>query len=146
MFECDFCGKSLVTQYVLREHKKNIHSTETFPCESCEKTFKSVRNRDLHFQRMHGENKDIKRYKCETCNKAFKYYSVLYAHINNIHGERKWSCYFCGRKFASKGNLKAHQEGVHSSETCQLTDHVSTHQLDSGLTQYNAIAVGWIHL
>lgn len=104
-FVCKFCGRTLSTYQSLLDHE-HIHTGEKpYPCEICDKSFRSYTARWSHMQR-HKEGNFI----CEQCGKSFNYKQNLMTHVQ-IHvsmEERKHPCPTCNKRFLRKAHLNVH--------------------------------------
>ena len=100
---CPICGNKVLQ---LTKHIKNVHQENDVPCESCDKTFKSVSLKINHVINVHGLFTS-----CLLCEKTFPSNAYLKAHIRTVHGrERQFSCEYCNNKFLTKAMLKLHDE------------------------------------
>ena len=60
-----------------------------------------------------GHFKDKERLRCQHCGKMFKKLPELRDHTNTHTGERPHVCKYCGKTFASSGNMHAHIRQAH---------------------------------
>ncbi|XP_051155292.1 zinc finger protein 271-like [Leptopilina boulardi] len=118
-FVCKFCGRTLSTYQSLLDHE-HIHTGEKpYPCDICDKSFRSYTARWSHMQR-HKEGNFI----CEQCGKSFNYKQNLMTHVQ-IHvsmEDRKHQCPTCNKRFLRKAHLNVHMrihEGIRPY-TCDI--------------------------
>ena len=123
-FDCKYCGKKFLCEYVMKDHVNNIHTKETlYNCELCDFTTYIKKNIAVHKKKVH-----IRRltHKCEYCGKEF-YNSrklTLDNHIKNVHPEKYvdknkgkvWPCYFCEFNAKDKQQLHNHTYNRHREE------------------------------
>ena len=88
--------------------RKKANKSHT--CESCDKTFRSLKNRSRHFKLVHTERT---RSSCTMCDKDFSRRDTLNIHVRKHHssGPVELLCPTCGFTFDSKSNLKDHTDG-----------------------------------
>lgn len=83
--------------------------TETFPCDECKKTFKTLRQVKGHKRKCHTKKSSVKKmWTCPTCHEIFSYNEYL-KHIK-IHGKNRYQCEFCEKWFEHKHVLLTHRE------------------------------------
>uniref|UniRef100_A0A2A4J945 Protein krueppel n=1 Tax=Heliothis virescens TaxID=7102 RepID=A0A2A4J945_HELVI len=121
-FICDVCGAHYFEERQLIIHK-NSHTTrdiQMFPCNECDKTFRSKNSRNFHITRIH---KNEPAYPCNKCEEIFISYHMRYRHKMNVHGEkRKFPCEGCDKVFDSRKTLREHNQRTH----LQLLRHECT--------------------
>ncbi|KAM7353173.1 uncharacterized protein ACRADG_005375 [Cochliomyia hominivorax] len=136
--KCDFCNTSFSRPNNLKDHIKNIHGERNknarksaeislnikveqkedkiFPCNSCDKTFKSKHSMKMHYLTHHVSDstaaaKDRHLYKCshENCEYASVSKSLLNVHLNS-HSKESFKCTEkdCNYVGKSKLHLKRH--------------------------------------
>ena len=92
--KCRFCGELVKkSRFIPHLIKHNIG------IEASEKGF--------------GHKKDPERLRCPHCGKMHKKLPELRDHINTHTGERPHVCKYCGKTFASSGNMNAHIRQAH---------------------------------
>ena len=118
---CDICKKEFA-KWSLQEHKKIAHEIRPmFPCNLCNKEFKT-RSRALEHKKAVHENNG--RYKtCHLCNKRIKgSRDTLQKHVDAVHDKLKSTCDICNKEF-SKWSLSEHKKTTHEINpmfTCDL--------------------------
>ncbi|CAH2251338.1 jg5991 [Pararge aegeria aegeria] len=138
-FICEQCGTGFITPDRLRTHAFS-HETGTFPCEGCDKVFRSMNAKNEHHASVH---KKVKRHRCPYCPDMFRNYFQRNKHISNIHGMKlkEFKCSVCPRVFTTSGKLGFHVQTVHlkikrhACEVCEwkfyskteLKDHMVRH-------------------
>lgn len=98
---CDICKKFIRSCFA--EHMATHSTTKDFVCETCNKSFTTVRYLKEHVQ-THQEGKFV----CEICGKASKTKSNHNSHSKIHTGERKYHCTMCHLKFLRPQGLKRH--------------------------------------
>ncbi|KAJ8703998.1 hypothetical protein PYW07_013292 [Mythimna separata] len=123
---CDVCGAHYFEERHLTLHK-NSHNTkkvvQMFPCNECDKTFKSKNSRSFHIARIH---KNEPAYPCNKCDEIFISYHMRYRHKMNVHGEKRmFPCEGCDKIFDSRKTLREHNQRTHLQlfrHECSLCD------------------------
>lgn len=103
-----------------KKAQSNTHTSGTFPCSQCGKTFGDSRSLQRHVLIHVG----VRPYRCPVCGKAFMLNGDLTRHIRIHSGERPYACDVCGRRFTLKGNLMQHFR-THTPEkqySCTICD------------------------
>jgi len=128
--KCNYCGKCLRDNWMLKEHvrihtgEKPLHCptcneafrdkfglsrhikvkhTKSICCDQCGKVFEGRIHLLRHLRRAHGQDVGIK---CEKCNEIFVSMNSLNKHLKNPCF--KHVCTVCGKMFKQKCNLDAH--------------------------------------
>ncbi|XP_044739024.1 zinc finger protein 883-like [Chrysoperla carnea] len=127
-FICDTCGKSFMTGYKLKIHKR-LHSDETpYKCKHCENSYKGDENLLHHMKIKHPEellSSDTKRgkrnltiYKCEFCNEEYLVKAYYERHLRTHAIEPPYPCPhpLCDRGYFSRYELKVHSS-IHSEDS-----------------------------
>lgn len=138
-FICELCGAGFATPARLRSHAFT-HETGQFPCESCDKIYRSANAKNEHFAVVH---KKAKRHRCPHCNDTFSNYFQRNKHVSSIHGVKlkEFKCTMCPKTFTLTGKLNVHIQSVHlkvkrySCDFCEwkfyskseLKDHIVRH-------------------
>ncbi|KAG5682982.1 hypothetical protein PVAND_012296 [Polypedilum vanderplanki] len=137
-YPCSDCGRELLSQSSLVNHKKLFHSDiiEIHQCEYCPKTFR-LRMKLLQHQKL--VHQSIGSFCCHICNKTFDVRAYLEKHIENVHGEAK-PCNICGKMYkpaSLKRHMFSHDEKKFKCpyENCEkiyqmkisLKNHIVTH-------------------
>lgn len=138
-FICEQCGAGFATPARLRSHAFT-HETGQFPCESCDKVYRSANAKNEHFAVVH---KKAKRHRCPHCNETFSNYFQRNKHVSSIHGVKlkEFKCTMCPKTFTLTGKLNVHIKSVHlkvkrfSCDFCdwkfysksELKDHIVRH-------------------
>ncbi|KAJ8664284.1 hypothetical protein QAD02_005946 [Eretmocerus hayati] len=115
-FPCDHCEKCFKTKQSLVRHNY-VHSGEKpYPCNICGQRFGHPGSRRQHSMAKHGPNYEIKRsFSCVICGKSFKKSQVLSNHMSTHTHERPFECKTCGKSFKRKDYLKVHSR-IHITE------------------------------
>ncbi|XP_052757201.1 zinc finger protein 714-like isoform X7 [Galleria mellonella] len=122
-FICEQCGTGFMTPERLRTHAFS-HETGSFPCESCDKVFRSTNAKNEHFATVHLQ---VKRHRCPHCAETFRNYFQRNKHISNIHGLKlkEFKCNMCPKVFSLSGKLGLHIKTVHlkmKRHTCDVCE------------------------
>ena len=128
-YKCSQCDRGFDTKHDFENHIKITHSEEreSFHCDKCPKSFKSLLGMNLHVKNIHIGQTEAE---CKECDKTFKNERYLKNHQRLMHsGERtKWICDDCGKSFSSKQHFKNHCLRVHvDAEEKAKHMHVCTH-------------------
>ncbi|XP_064629375.1 uncharacterized protein LOC135488651 isoform X2 [Lineus longissimus] len=105
---CDYrgCEKSDITKHLL------IHEEPKHCCEVCGKSFRHIKNKELHLKRHKGQRD----YKCGVCDFYGYTFTDIRKHIERKHSENRIiACEKCGSTFKSEIMLREHQK-----RTCDL--------------------------
>jgi len=130
---CPVCGKAFADNSNMRGHIKTVHIVEgEFPCQTCNRMFKSKLRLMRHERCMHT---DLPRpYTCHHCGKGFLVQSSLVVHERMHTGEKPFQCTICLRSYRRHNILKEHIRKMHvlKCDTCpevyqwkkQLKQHI----------------------
>lgn len=110
-FICEQCGSGFITPERLRTHAFS-HESGFYPCESCEKVFRSTNAKNEHYATVH---KRVKRHRCPHCPETFRNYFQRNKHVANVHGLKlkEFKCTMCPKVFTVSGKLGVHIRTVH---------------------------------
>ena len=125
--QCALCPGVFSTDAALSAHVER-HGTHAHACSVCFRRYKSVYNRDEHFQFAHGTDFG---HSCELCTRRYVRRSDLLRHERNIHGvdrrdgqtravtterdatEWPFPCRHCNRSFRRHGSRLSHERRIH---------------------------------
>ncbi|XP_074601675.1 uncharacterized protein LOC141855498 [Brevipalpus obovatus] len=135
-FQCEKCGKVLMSKHSLVRHLVSFHGTDhekPFQCDICGQRYVSISSLVSHRRKEHTGDKpfkcehcgkdftmsnrlkchlrvhsDEKFYKCTQCSKQFKSCSAFRAHKDTHAGVMRHMCKYCGRRFLFQGNMIKH--------------------------------------
>jgi DNA-directed RNA polymerase subunit RPC12/RpoP len=82
-YSCDSCGKTYKTLANLKRHLDDTHSDKLFQCETCDKQFTAKRNILSHHKRRHQQSDTT--YLCPHCGKKYLAESSMYSHVRYKH-------------------------------------------------------------
>lgn len=101
---CSTCGKLYKSRSALSNHKTSVHGTGRYPCDKCNRSFQ-----DRDILRSHlATHEKIVLYKCVTCNKEMFYkYSTERHHCNPT---KSHTCVVCQKSFSRGDTLVQHQK------------------------------------
>ena len=143
-FQCSKCANIYLSQGSLTYHMRSTHeSTDSFPCLTCNKTFKHKRLLKIH-EVTHSDTRDIK---CDKCDATFKRQCGLYSHMQIHDKAYKLFCTTCNKGFHEKRKLREH-ENTHSgfkpyacsycdyrcASSSNLPKHMKIHRKDTSNT------------
>nr|KAI8742239.1 Myoneurin [Biomphalaria glabrata] len=104
---CDYrgCERSDISKHML------IHQDPKHACERCGKTFRHIKNKELHVKRHFGQRD----YKCGVCDFFGYTFTDIRKHIERKHQDIKTLiCDKCNKQFKSEAALKEHQPSCNS--------------------------------
>lgn len=110
-FICEQCGTGFMTPERLRTHAFS-HETGSFPCDGCDKVFRSTNAKNEHYATVHVQ---VRRHRCPHCTERFRNYFQRNKHILNVHGlkTKEFKCTMCPKVFTLSGKLGVHIRTVH---------------------------------
>lgn len=113
-FKCKNCDRILKSQKSLESHQCSI-------CEICNKNFFSKQTLQRHLEGVHKDPKECSRYECDLCGFKPKHKQEIKNHIIENHSNeiKKFSCYHCGKNFATKRNMTLHLK-CHEKVACSI--------------------------
>ena len=111
--KCRFCGVLLVQP----------------PCKKVDHIGHLKRIHNVNVEKISRE-KDPEKHKCLECGKILKDAPGLRDHINTHTGERPHVCKYCGKTFASSGNMHAHIRQAHLGKKRNSNERKSHSQMN----------------
>jgi len=104
------CGKKFNDKSTLNKHVKSIHLKETpYPCDKCDKKFKTRDNLKQHYVVHTGERKFV----CQHCDKRFSFQSSLHKHLIIHSPQQPVKCHYCLKEFKTNSSCKKHVKKFH---------------------------------
>ena len=122
---CEICGKTLKNDRVLKEHIRSVHESKVFPCNECNKKFKSKQSvkRHMTVHELPSSDPSEGLHKCNKCKRYFTSENLLKMHIDLKHADNVFYCSPCDKTFKSKQNLVSHRRQYHATvdeKTCKV--------------------------
>lgn len=121
-FPCDFCDKSFKTKHSKKAHINVVHiPTHIYKCSSCDKVLKTKLSFLTHLRR-HSKDYAVK---CEVCDAGFITKAEYTLHFNAKHGKNDNVCEICNKTFYDKYILQQHMllhDSNGPSYQCELCD------------------------
>ncbi|KAK6488950.1 GDNF-inducible zinc finger protein 1-like [Huso huso] len=117
---------------------------ETYTCDTCNETFKTVNKYQAHMGKEHGINVVVK-YSCDLCTQLFTNHKNLRQHRLTVHNdERRYACKLCDKRFKRQKDINDHIRKVHekkrSPQACPYCDKIISSK--GGLTVHIRIHTG----
>lgn len=117
--KCSFpsCSAKLYTKLGLEGHMRRKHSSRTYCCYLCSKTYPMTRPLRQHIEWVHCGQK---KHKCpkRNCSMMFQEKDGLVDHLAFRHGEGKMRrCKLCAKPMASMQSLGNHMRLMHSDQS-----------------------------
>ena len=123
--KCPSCPEKFSTRAILTQHMQSEHPDTVFPCESCDKVYKSKTSLAKH-RAIHREQ----RFTCDKCDKSFSYEYQLRDHKKTHDKKKQYTCPTtgCTASFSYKADLTRHRK-EHDSDVmvCNLPCPFETH-------------------
>jgi len=120
--QCDKFFKSIKGAYA---HYEGVHiGLLNYPCDLCEKRFKSHHVWRCHVSAQHNAQQDGK-VTCDMCGGCYVSISAMNHHKRTYHAEtpQVFVCSFCSKTFRTRGSLREHENGIHNGSkkvTCDV--------------------------
>ena len=112
-YKCNRCGDTFVRATQVTEH---LPCDGTFPCSdpSCEKTFTSKKDCQLHERGHRKPDKPHQSCMCSICGKSFSNPNRVKSHEELVHYRiRKYNCNHCSERFGTSRQRRKHAEQQH---------------------------------
>ena len=111
-FKCDHCDKTYSRMSVLKKHIRIVHLNQKVSCDVCDKTFINKAKLKLHVF-----------FRCDQCPYAFYTNSHLTRHME-IHKKAKHKCPECGCGFTTKTRMTSHVKTFHPEKAVTIPCHI----------------------
>ncbi|XP_055386498.1 histone-lysine N-methyltransferase PRDM9-like isoform X2 [Condylostylus longicornis] len=113
-YSCKYCGQDFLHKSHFEQHIRKHTGERPFACTSCNKSFISIYNLNVHNSRYH---QDIRPYICrvDDCNAGFKSWISRLKHERSHNRAEKlpFKCKECENKFANAGEMTRHVKSIH---------------------------------
>lgn len=128
-FPCDDCEKRFKSSSNLMQHRKVHLAEKPYQCPLCSKSFSFKSNLQKHQGKSRCRRPPGEPIQCHVCQKIFKKEFLLKSHLRRHDTERPFSCEQCDMKFKYKSTLIRHLQ-IHNGERpfpCPNCDKSFTH-------------------
>lgn len=105
---CEDCGYRAQTGHILRQHIDAVHTDHTYPCDICQRKFRSLKSARDHQRSVHVQAKE-RAHICQFCGKGFFTAYYLRNHIRTHTNETPYHCQYCSRAFSFKWPCTTHE-------------------------------------
>ena len=111
-YPCNQCEKQFKTKGSMKRHIESVHEKVRYPCNQCD--YKATRQGHLktHIKSVH---ENIK-YPCNQCEYKATQQSSLKNHVKSVHEKVKYPCNLCQYQATTQGSLRRHLKSVHESK------------------------------
>ena len=106
---CTICNKTFKSLQNKQLHVARVHEgKKAFTCPMCNESFANKYGLERHKVRIHDK---IKNFKCDICQKGMSTLFTLSIHISTVHEKKKpFGCTTCSTSFGSAGELRRHKK------------------------------------
>lgn len=119
-YTCQYCRLTFEQKRQRAIHVRTHHE-RAFPCEKCERLFKTKSDANRHLRIVHER---VRPYPCTECTATFAERGKLRRHKQTVHEKlRPFRCEFCGAMFGERGNLNQHQTSRHAGSVANSAAH-----------------------
>jgi uncharacterized Zn-finger protein len=108
LFECDFCGESFKSKFIVNYHMRKHQSTRRYQCEICKQGYNKPEYLKEH---LFSHSSDLRPFKCDLCPKMYCSRRAVIVHIKHLHmlkPKKTFKCDQCSRSFKSSSYYKEH--------------------------------------
>ncbi|KAL9706740.1 hypothetical protein quinque_010258 [Culex quinquefasciatus] len=109
--ECDTCYKSYKSVRYLKEHRFRFWKEKKFVCSQCGRGFRERAQLEDH----EDSHRNVRKYECPVCHAKFSMKASWQVHVRYHDAEESFHCEYCGKGFRKKGLFKVHMR-VHSED------------------------------
>ncbi|KAH9491539.1 hypothetical protein Btru_030882 [Bulinus truncatus] len=131
---CDYrgCERSDISKHML------IHQDPKHACERCGKTFRHIKNKELHVKRHYGQRD----YKCGVCDFFGYTFTDIRKHIERKHQDIKTLiCDKCNKPLKSEAALEEHQQTCSNGNSMMVIEQVLAIPTSAGETSQATIQI-----
>ncbi|GAB6027809.1 hypothetical protein CHUAL_002039 [Chamberlinius hualienensis] len=104
--KCSDCSFTCVSNFQLKNHMLQKHSSKQFKCDECGHLFGKKALRDRHILAKHRNERP---HLCETCGHRAKTLNAFKSHLE-LHSGKKFVCDICGLALTLSCSLKRHMK------------------------------------
>ncbi|XP_035713655.1 oocyte zinc finger protein XlCOF26-like isoform X2 [Folsomia candida] len=116
LFQCQLCPRTCFRSASLRQHIRTMHEKErNYVCRFCDKKFMSPEVLRNHERNIHSTNQDDFP-SCDKCGYKTFFKHNLRRHMKRHETESGFDCYFCGKNFIIFTRLVKHSCRLHTME------------------------------
>jgi len=121
--KCNLCDAEFLTKNALNNHKRYVHSDQSFKCDKCDYIAKNSQLLRGH-QEVHKEWTEADFVECMKCNKKCRNKTALRKHIRRVHSEKQFTCdhFNCNYVGKTKYDLKQHQATHEKKFECNICE------------------------
>ncbi|TRY99914.1 hypothetical protein DNTS_020224 [Danionella cerebrum] len=109
LYICESCSKTFSSVKDLQGHLLEMHTIVLYRCSLCQQAFSSKVSIQVHLASEHSNKRTT--FQCTSCDWDFKQESDLHLHVKQKHLDRQWQdfcCIFCTESFATDVELQCH--------------------------------------
>lgn len=106
---CHLCDRILISKRNLNDHIRNVHdNVKNYSCKNCDMKFPTRNHLGRHVDSKH-PSRETPLHSCNLCEYKSHSRCNFQRHLQRHDPcEKKYSCYFCGKKFRDFSRLRGH--------------------------------------
>uniref|UniRef100_A0A1I8P8J5 C2H2-type domain-containing protein n=2 Tax=Stomoxys calcitrans TaxID=35570 RepID=A0A1I8P8J5_STOCA len=139
---CDACCKAFRMENLLRNHKRNVHTSKggdrnsvdseksegKYRCDKCSKSYATRKHLYNHNLCVHKP----KTYECNICDKSYVRPDALREHLASHKGEKTHACSFCPEAFTCRTYFRVHMKKYHNQEWKKMQNEAAQKETRKG--------------